>query len=338
MKNYFLLLLFVCFNLLLTAQQKPDSIHPGETWNDTRKQPINAHGGGILYDRGVYYWYGEIKKGPTTRVPGIDSWEDYRVEAGGVSCYASKDLVNWTFRGVALATEKNDSSSDIHTSRVVERPKVVYNDRTHQYVMWMHIDRADYSFARAGVAVSNSPTGPFHYLHSVQPNGQMSRDMTLFKDADGSAYLVYASENNLTMQICLLTDDYLEPTEKYKRILESQNREAPAMFRTNGKYYLVTSLCTGWDPNRALYAVADSVMGDWQLKGNPCTGVDADSTYHAQSSFIFPVLGRTGQFVFMADRWNKTDLEHSLYVWLPLTMQDDIPVIEWKDEWKPFSR
>lgn len=39
-----------------------NAITPGEVWNDTDGNPINAHGGGILYHEGTYYWYGEYKK------------------------------------------------------------------------------------------------------------------------------------------------------------------------------------------------------------------------------------------------------------------------------------
>lgn len=38
---------------------------PGEVWKDTDGNPINAHGGGLLYHDGAYYWYGEYKKGKT---------------------------------------------------------------------------------------------------------------------------------------------------------------------------------------------------------------------------------------------------------------------------------
>ena len=44
-----------------------------------------------LYYRGMYYLFGEVKKGKTWLVPG-QQWEDYRVPAGGVSCYSSSDL------------------------------------------------------------------------------------------------------------------------------------------------------------------------------------------------------------------------------------------------------
>ena len=39
---------------------------------------------------------------------------------------------------------------DLAPSMVLERPKVLYNDLTRTFVMWMHIDDADYAMARAG--------------------------------------------------------------------------------------------------------------------------------------------------------------------------------------------
>ena len=43
--------------------------------------------------------------------------------------------------------------------------------------------------------------------------GQMSRDMTLYVDDDGIAYHIYSSEENLTLQIAQLTDDYQDIPE-----------------------------------------------------------------------------------------------------------------------------
>src|SRR5580698_4242607 len=121
MKRYATVLLWFCF-LCSTAQPDSRRIMSGSMWKDLNGDPINAHGGGILYFDHVYYWFGEIKKGKTTRAPDISSWEDYRVDAGGISCYSSKDLLNWTCEGLALAPEKKDSASDLHISRVIERP------------------------------------------------------------------------------------------------------------------------------------------------------------------------------------------------------------------------
>ncbi|HTR29028.1 MAG TPA: beta-galactosidase [Puia sp.] len=286
-------------------------------WLDTDGKYINAHGAGVMMHDGVYYLYGEIKKGRTKLVPG-QNWEDYRVDAGGVSCYSSRDLIHWKYEGVALASVVGDTASDLSVGRVIERPKVIYNSVTRQYVMWMHIDRDDYGYARAGVAVSDRPQGPFRYLGSMRPNGQMSRDMTVFQDDDGRAYLVYASENNNAMQVCLLSPDYLSPTPVYSRILIGQRREAPAIFKSAGKYYLITSLCSGWDPNAARIAVADSMLGTWVLAGNPCVGPDSATTFQSQGTYVLPLVGN--RFLFMADRWNKSDLEKSGYLWLPFSV------------------
>ncbi len=293
----------------------------GEPWNDEDGNFINAHGAGILHFGDVYYMFGEIKKGSTRLVPG-QNWEDYRVPAGGISCYSSKDLLKWKFEGVALAPMTGDSLSDLDTGRVIERPKVIYNEETKKFVMWMHIDKEDYSYARTGVAVSEKPEGPYKYLGSFQPNGQESRDMTIFKDEDDRAYLIYASENNNTMHVCQLSDDYLSLKNNYTRILIDQRREAPAIFKHEGKYYLITSLCSGWSPNAALYSVTDSMMGKWDNRGNPCVGPGAETTFEAQSSFVLPVNGEADSYIFLADKWNKTNLPDSRYLWLPLHISD----------------
>jgi beta-xylosidase len=235
-----------------------------------------------------------------------------------VSCYSSGDFEHWVYRGIAL-TPTTDGS-DLDTGMVIERPKVIYNSSTRQFVMWMHIDSNNYAYARAGVAVSDRPEGPYHYLGSVRPNGQMSRDMTLFRDDDGKAYLVYSSENNQTMQVCLLSPDYLHPTTDYRRILVGRNREAPAMLKNGKRYYLVTSACTGWSPNAALLATAYSPFGPWKEAGNPCAGPGSDSTFGAQSTYIV-YLVRDRKYLFMADRWNKTNLPMSGYLWLPLEIE-----------------
>lgn len=297
-------------------------------WKDTKGNPINAHGGGLLLHKGTYYWFGEIKQGNTWLVPG-QQWEDYRVPAGGISCYSSKDLIKWKFEGKALATLKGQPNHDLDTSKVVERPKVIYNQKTKKFVMWMHVDANDYSYAQTGVAISDKPQGPYKFLGSIKPNGQESRDMTLYKDDDNRAYLIYSSESNKTMQVCLLNDDYLSPTTNYKRITSAQNREAPAVFKYNKKYYLITSDCTGWSPNQSTYAIADSLLGDWKQMGNPCLGNGAKNTFGAQSTYIIPIHGHLDTFLFLADVWNKKNLQDSRYIWLPIKMKENKPLIKW---------
>ena len=320
------------------AQTKNAAIIPGEVWKDTDGNPINAHGGGLLYHEGTYYWYGEYKKGETI-LPEWATWECYRTDVTGVSCYSSKDLLNWKFEGIVLPAVKDDKKHDLHPSKVLERPKVIYNEKTKKFVMWVHVESADYSKACAGVAVSDSPTGTFTYVGSFRPNGAMSRDQTVFVDDNGKAYQFYSSENNATLYISELTDDYLKPTGRYTRNFVKQSREAPAVFKYNGKYYMLSSGCTGWDPNVAELAVADSIMGQWTTIGNPCTGPDADKTFYAQSTYVQQVYGKGNAYIAMFDRWKKKNLEDSRYVWLPLEFgKDGTITIPWRDSWDPRTQ
>lgn len=321
----------------LYSCNQPDTgadIIPGAIWKDTEGNVINAHGGGIIFYEGLYYWYGEYKGDSTYRLDRVKTWECWRADAGGVSCYSSPDLVTWKFEGLALPAIPGDTASELHPSQVIERPKVIYNEKTEKFVMWMHIESPDYEKAHAGVAISDSPEGKFTYLGSFKPNGQDSRDQTLFKDDDGRAYHVCSSEWNKTLYISLLSGDYISPSGIFTRNFINESREATAVFKYEGKYYMITSGCTGWDPNIAQVAVADSMLGTWTMTGNPCKGTGSDSTFWSQSTFVLPVTDEKTTFIAMFDRWNKTDLADSRYVWLPLTFENGQVIIEWKERWK----
>ena len=74
----------------------------------------------------------------------------------------------------------NDSTSDIVQGCVMERPKVIYNEKTKKFVMWFHLELKGkgYAAARSAVAVSDSPTGPFKYIRSERINpGVLPFDM-----------------------------------------------------------------------------------------------------------------------------------------------------------------
>lgn len=304
---------------------------PGQVWNDTAGRPIQAHGGGVLYDNRTYYWFGENKDAPN--VIGAEGALLARVDVRGVSCYSSTDLMHWKDEGVVLLAVPDDPAHDLHPSRVAERPKVLYNARTRQYVLWLHVDSADYTYARTGRAVSDTPTGPYRYVGSIAPANADSRDMTVFQDADGAAYLFSSSDWNKTIRIARLTDDYLETTGEVAEAFVGASREAPAVWAHQGRYYFLGSGCTGWAPNGAEYAVAPTPLGPWEVKGSPCVGPEAKTTFGAQSTFVLPVAGHPGAFIFLADRWNAGDLQDSRYVWLPLEVEGDKVTVRWRDEW-----
>jgi hypothetical protein len=138
------------------------------------------------------------------------------------------------------------------------------------------------------------------------------------------------------MHVARLANDALSPLRGKglsARIFRGLSREAPAVFTHAGKYYLITSGCTGWDPNPAEAAAANHPLGPWRRQGNPCVGPGAEMTFQAQSTFVLPVADRPGAFIFMADIWKKNDLGDSRYVWLPIRFRGGRIEIEWLDEW-----
>jgi len=327
---------------LLSATGKL-AFHPGDVWLDTDGRPIQAHSAGILRAGDSWYWYGEDKTlGNFNRT--------------GISVYSSRDLFRWRREGIALP--KDALPAQFRDEGICERPKVLYNQATHKYVMWMHLDDRNYLTSQAGVAISESPAGPFRFVRAFRPIrfdtdygpddrarqkelGGTYRDMNLFQDDDGRAYAFYSSEGNWTMYAVRLSADYTDierpavQGKTWERIHVRQMREAPAPFKYSGKYFLITSGCTGWAPNAASYAVATNVLGPYAVKGNPVTGSGADTTFQTQSTFILPAPGKpAGNFIFMADRWKEKQLDDSRYVWLPFRVESgDVVRISWLDEW-----
>ncbi len=365
-----------CLAALLTGCAPKQEVNPicsGTIWPDDQGVHVNAHGGGVLYHEGVYYWYGENKSDTTSNA------------MVGVMCYSSPNLTDWKNEGVALAVEKNDTASDIVQGCIIERPKVIYNEQTKKFVMWFHLELKGqgYGAARSAVAISDTPVGPFRYIGSGRvnlsrlpfdmtdeqkaildtldaahypvewtpewrkaveeglflkrdlPGGQMARDMQLFVDDDGKAYHIYSSEENMTMQIAELSDDYLSHTGKYTRMAAGGMNEAPALFKHKNTYWMITSGCTGWAPNEARMFSAPSIWGPWTQHPNPCVGPKSEITFGGQSTFVLPVPGKQDTtYIFMADIWRPEHPSDARYIWLPIQFKaDGTPVIEWKEQW-----
>ncbi|SEF49087.1 Glycosyl hydrolases family 43 [Algoriphagus boritolerans DSM 17298 = JCM 18970] len=344
---------------------------PGKEWKDDRGVHINAHGGGFLIHEDTYYWFGEHK---------IAGKEGNKAHVG-VRVYSSKDLYNWKNEGIALEVHE-DPNSLLVQGCVIERPKVIYNEKTRKFVMWFHheLKGQGYDAALTGVAVSDQVTGPYTYIKSVNPHagiwptnypdslkswpvdldryerpseewkeavvngiflrrdfekGQMARDMTLFVDDDGKAYHFHSSENNQTLHVAELTDDYTDFSGKYTRVLPGLQNEAPAIFKKEEKYYMFSSGLTGWKPNPGKSAVADHPLGPWTPLGNPTRGTDEEmkTTFWSQSTAVIPVMGKEDAFIFVGDRWTPENPIDGKYIFLPVEFENSKPIIHWQDQW-----
>lgn len=344
------------------------SFKPGELWPDNRGIHINAHGGGMLKVGKTWYWFGEHKvEGRTGNSAQVGvhcyssrdlyNWKDEGIALKVVTDDPEHDIT----RGCIL--ERPKVIYNRKTGKYVMwfhlEPKgkgysgalsgIAVSDRVTGPYTYLKAVRPNAGFWPVNVPEQhqskNEVTGEQVFSGGSLPEemgdlsllnrdfagGQMARDMTLFVDDDGKAYHIYASEENSTLQISELTEDYLNYSGKYARFFAGRFMEAPAMFKKDGKYYLIMSGCTGWAPNAARSAVADSIWGPWKELGNPCRGKDAGKTFYSQSTYVLQV-GKD-RFIYMGDRWTPDNAIDGRYIWLPLEFEDGKPVLEWQDEW-----
>ncbi|WP_256222289.1 AbfB domain-containing protein [Paenibacillus sp. OK076] len=294
------------------------TITNGSDWLDTAGNPIQANSGNILKVGSTYYWYGEHA------VSGkFDS----------VNVYTSTDLKNWTFSNAILT---KDSATELASSKI-ERPKVIYNAATKQYVLWAHYENGtDYNLGRVAVATSSTPNGKYTYEGSFRPLDYESRDMTVFIDTDGTGYLITASRKNGgandTMAIFKMNASYTGVESFVGWQFENAYREAPAVVKKGNRYYLFTSQAAGWYPNQGAYATTSSMTGPWSALtpyGNP-------SAFGSQIHDIATITGSsTTSYIYMGDRWNPLNLGEHKHIWLPLTLDDSngTASLEWYKEW-----
>ncbi|MEJ8304310.1 family 43 glycosylhydrolase [Saccharibacillus sacchari] len=149
----------------------------------------------------------------------------------------------------------------------------------------------------------------------------MSRDCTLFQDDDGRAYFISAARDNADLHVYRLADDYLNVDRLVHKLWQGEYREAPAVFKRGGRYYMLSSFCTGWAPNQGKYSIADSMEGNWSLLEN----FGDETTYGTQPAFV---LKRSeGEFLYVSDRWNAQQYDQSGYVMLPIRFEEERPVL-----------
>ncbi|MBE5840692.1 MAG: hypothetical protein E7304_04725 [Butyrivibrio sp.] len=293
----------------------------GELWLDTEGNPIHAHGGYIISFNGYYYWYGEDRR-----------------DNKYVSCYRSTNLTDWEFRNHVLTTDSKMEGYRVRTKTMLanedgskvnlERPKVLYNEKTGKFVLWVHFENGkNYHDAAIGIASCDTPDGDFTYHGHFNPYGYMSRDCTLFKDDDGSAYFISAARDNADLHVYRLSEDYMNVESLVHKLWQGEYREAPAVMKMNGKYYMLSSFCTGWAPNQCKYAVADSIEGRW----SDLMEIGDETTYQSQAAFI---LEKDGKFYYVGDRWGGDGAKYfeSSYVVYPLELSGDKLDMKYVDE------
>jgi len=304
------------------------TIHNGEDWLDASGARINAFCGGILRHEGWWWWYGtHYGDGPKGNLADV-----------GITLYRSRAFAKWERVGVILGVS-DQFTQDLHRGCRFERPKILRHP-DGRFVMWFHLvlSGCSHHTAFAGVAEADRIEGPWTYLGSFLPDGFMLRDMTLFQDLDGTAYLYYSAGRqyrwNSTLHAAVLSADYRQTSGLFTPLLAERFTEAPAVVRLSGRYWLLGSGCSGWAPNRLRSAVSDHPLGPWYELGDPCAPNAEPSDalgYRSQPANILTIPGWEDRAILMADRWNAEDHAKDRHIWLPFSVADGRPRLNWQE-------
>ena len=349
-----------------------DEFRPGEIWRDTDGSPIEAHGGSIRFEDGVYYWYGEDKS-RTDGKNGIWTW--------GIRLYASTDLYHWKNLGHIIEPAPDDPASSMYPARHIDRPRILKCPATGKYVLWLKLSGADAYFV---IFEAEKITGPYTRVRDrYKPQAGKAGDFDLVcEEKTGRGFLYYNMHTDpqaiVTME---LEADFCsvkrEVARQYEGLIMPFAREAPVLFEANGKKYMFTSGMSGYLPNRSDVAGSDAWDQPFISLGNPHVDDVSDASFNSQISAVFRVEG-TDLLIAYADRWvtdyvmdagrvemferifasqydpehyqvtpeeyaelekapylTNADTSNARYIWLPVTFSEaGMPQIRWQEEWK----
>jgi Glycosyl hydrolases family 43/Concanavalin A-like lectin/glucanases superfamily len=194
----------------------------------------------------TYYIY------PTT--DGFPGWG-----STSFSAWSSKDLVHWTNRGVVLDLGPGVSWAD----KNAWAPTIA--ERGGKYYFYFCAE------AKIGVAVGDSPTGPFKDtgkpLIAANPNGGQAIDPAVFIDHSGQPYLYWGNGNAYVVPLNADMVSY-DPAKITHITGLADFREGLFMVERRGTYYLSWSIDdTGSQNYRVGYATSTSPTGPFTNRG-----------------------------------------------------------------------
>ena len=212
-----------------------------------------------------------------------------------MDAFSSPDLVTWKKHPRVL-----DVADVPWARRAMWAPSIVEKDGWYYLFFGANDIQKDDEVGGIGIARARQPDGPFkdylgRPLIDKFHNGAQPIDQMVFKDRDGSFYIVYGGWRHCN--IARLKDDFtgLVPFadgSTFKEITPAGYVEGAFMLLKDGRYYFMWSE-GGWTgPNYAVaYAVGSSPFGPFErigkiLQQDPsvATGAGHHSVLHADGS------------------------------------------------------
>ena len=205
-----------------------------------------------------------------------------------VHCFSTDDMVNWTDHGAVFRNDESFFGMPWAKDSLLYAPDAIEKDG--KYYLYICGSRGE-----EGVAVADSPTGPFSVAEKIELADRMGIDPAIFVDDDGRAYYLWGQ---FFLSGAELADDMktIIPESVKKGIVtewEHGFHEGASLRRRGDKYYLVYTDISRGKATCLAYAVADSPLGPYK-KG----GVIIDNIYCDPSTW-----NNHGSINRFGDKW-----------------------------------
>ena len=277
-----------------------DSFRPGQVWLDTEEKRIQAHGGSVIYVDGIYYWYGENKEF-------TDGTND--IWTYGIRFYRSNDLYNWEDLGLVIPPDTEDENSPLNpTNCMLDRPHIIYNERTEKYVCWVKIMHKE-GHQDEAVLTADKITGPYTLVNQgIRPLGMSAGDFDLaVADSWHGPYMVLGNPH---------------PEDASHTSFHSQ---ISCIFKVEGTKDLYIAAADRWCP--------DCMDLDYEFYAKVYDKLFSGTEEEKSRIRQMPEFSR------IDDMGRNTSIAD--YVWLPIRFVEaceeypqGMVFIDWKDEWR----
>lgn len=263
------------------AQSAASQINPEKFNNPIIKDKYTGDPAALVYKDKVYLYAGHDEAPNDFNFYKMNEWV----------VYSSSDMKHWESHPVPLkVTDFKWASNDAWASQVIER-----NGKFYWYVTVSH---GTIPGKAIGIAVSDSPTGPFKdALGKALITNDMTKftdiswddiDPTVYIDNDGQAYLFWG---NTACHYAKLKDNMIELDGPIQHIDLPNYTEAPWIHKHKNWYYLSYAYQF---PEKIAYAMSKSITGPWEYKGilnelagNSNTNHQSIIDFKGQSYFIY---------------------------------------------------
>jgi beta-xylosidase len=260
-------------------------------------------------------WYAD----PEAHVFGAEYWiyPTYSApydEQVFLDAFSSPDLVTWTKHPRVL-----DTATIPWAKRAVWAPSIILRDGWYYLFFGANDVQNDQQIGGIGLARSRTPGGPFadalgRPLVDKFHNGAQPIDPFVFKDTDGTFYLIYGGWRHCN--IAKLNADFsgfvpFADGTTFKEITPAGYVEGSFMFVKDGRYYFMWSE-GGWTgPNYAVaYAIGSSPLGPFERVGKILEQDPAVATGAGHHSILRAPRSGRWYIVYHRRPLGETDRNH----------------------------